>query len=283
MAKTAFITMDVESFYDTSCVKERISPRKENTCKEQVKEFLDILDERGIKATLFVVGEFLADCKEYLQKAVSRGHEIAVHAYSHISPSKRTEEEFVSDLIKAKTLIETELGVKVSGYRAPCFGIDDRKAEILKSNGFIFDSSAMCAAADNDLSLSGYEKTTDLVYTKDGFWEFALPTERFFGHNVPICGGGYLRLAPWRLNKKLFSRAVKKEKDYVLYLHPFELFSGKLPKIDGLKSSDRYYINAGRKRFGKKIKYILDVLSDSGYRFYGMKEYIDEHYASTRS
>ena len=47
--------------------------------------------------------------------------------------------------------------------------------------------------------LKKYIKVFDNVYTYKNFTEFELPTERFLNKNIPISGGGYLRILPWFL------------------------------------------------------------------------------------
>ena len=60
--------MDVESFYDTSCIKKRnIAPNDEYDCAPMVKKFIDFLNERDIKSTLFVTADFLPKVKDYLK------------------------------------------------------------------------------------------------------------------------------------------------------------------------------------------------------------------------
>ena len=71
MEKTAFFTMDTESYYDTSCVRESDLERTEQfSCKEQIKDYYEILNKNDAKATFLVTGEFISESKEYLQEAV---------------------------------------------------------------------------------------------------------------------------------------------------------------------------------------------------------------------
>lgn len=44
---------------------------------------LDILDERGIKATFFFVGQFVRANPEQVREVVRRGHNVASHSWSH--------------------------------------------------------------------------------------------------------------------------------------------------------------------------------------------------------
>ena len=69
----------------------------------------------------------------------------------------------------------------------------------------------------------------------------------------------------------------EKDGDFLLYLHPFELYGGEFPKIKGVKSVERYYLNAGRKDYKDKIIKILDALIAAGYEFETPCGYIKKH------
>ena len=44
---------------------------------------LDMLKERGIKATFYVIGQNVAQYPEIMQRMVAEGHEIGNHSYTH--------------------------------------------------------------------------------------------------------------------------------------------------------------------------------------------------------
>ena len=51
MSKKAFITMDMESFFDSGCMKRHnIVGDEEYDCASEVERFIDFLDERKIKS-----------------------------------------------------------------------------------------------------------------------------------------------------------------------------------------------------------------------------------------
>lgn len=258
--KTAFVTMDVESFFDTSCVKEK-GIAGSCSCAEQVDVFLDLLRSYGIKATLFVTADFIGECKNSLLRAISEGHEIALHALVHETPVKYTEEKFAACIARAREMIEEELGVTVKGYRAPCFGIDGGKIEILKAQGFLYDASALNlkgAYGAGYLDLGGYEKINDSVYRSGDFFEVKPTT---------LSGGGYVRLIPWHITRHRFNRYVKRADAYVFYVHPFELYRGKFPKFKRLSPMERVFVNGGRKGYLKKIEYIFTRLRQENFEF----------------
>ena len=56
--------------------------------------------------------------------------------------------------------------------------------------------------------------------------EFPITTFRLAGHNMPVGGGGYLRLLP-RLYTRLGLKRVQKEGlPIVIYIHPWEIDPG---------------------------------------------------------
>ena len=268
MNKVAFISMDVESFYDTSCIKKRnIAPVDEYDCSNMVKAFIDFLNEKNIKATLFVTVDFLPKVKEYLIEAIKNGHEIALHSLHHIDVVNQKDEEFESDLKEAKKILEKELGVIVFGNRFPCFKKEDKHIEIIQNNGVMFDSG-------NLVDKNGYQKLNDVTYEKDGFYEFTLV--RTPVSKINISGGAFLRLLPWPFAYHKVKRYVKKHDAYTFYLHPFEIYDGELPQVKGLSLLEKTFINRGRDIYLKKIEKILNLLKEEGYSFMTMSDYIKE-------
>ena len=90
MKKTAFFTMDVESFRDISCLQK--NPRAEYDAfriEGAICDYLDLLDKYGIKATFFALCSSLEHTGEYLKRAVKEGHEIALHGLCHDIPAHR--------------------------------------------------------------------------------------------------------------------------------------------------------------------------------------------------
>ena len=107
MNKVAFFTTDVESFFDTSCVKEKgIRFDKNYDGVEGFADYLSLLDEYGIRATLFLTADIANRWQEILKKAVKNGHRLAVHAYNHEDVTRLSGDEFICDVTKAKEVVE---------------------------------------------------------------------------------------------------------------------------------------------------------------------------------
>ena len=77
-------------------------------------QFLDMLDECGVKATFFVTSQdpSRADC---IQEAYRRGHTIGLHTSSHSFEIYESEEKFFDDLTRIGTVVRDQIGY------VPCF------------------------------------------------------------------------------------------------------------------------------------------------------------------
>ena len=73
--------------------------------------------------------------------------------------------------------------------------------------------------------------------------EFPMTTRSFLGMTVPVSGGGYFRLYPYRLTAHLLSLVNRDNEPFVFYMHPWEVDPGQ-PRIRAsLKSRFRHYTN----------------------------------------
>ena len=69
--------------------------------RNNTTRILDLLDEKKIKATFFVLGWVAERAPDLIQEVERRGHEIGVHGYNHLLLTEITPEEFDADLDKA--------------------------------------------------------------------------------------------------------------------------------------------------------------------------------------
>ena len=81
-------------------------------------ELLAVLREKQVKLTLFILGENAKSHPEILAQAVSDGHEIATHAYSHKFLSKIGNREVEQELDEAEKVI-TMVAPKPTLFRPP--------------------------------------------------------------------------------------------------------------------------------------------------------------------
>lgn len=80
---------------------------------------LDMLKERGIKATFFMVGECAAEYPQIVKRIVAEGHEVANHSWSHPQLSKMTDAAVEGQLRRTQDAIVNACGVTPKIMRPP--------------------------------------------------------------------------------------------------------------------------------------------------------------------
>ncbi|MFI0999741.1 polysaccharide deacetylase family protein [Streptomyces galbus] len=84
--------------------------------------FLDALDRLDVRATFFVLGEQVARHPEVVRETVRRGHEVAVHGWSHDRPWLPSPVRDRRDVARAAAAVRETTGRSPRWYRPP-YGI----------------------------------------------------------------------------------------------------------------------------------------------------------------
>lgn len=87
---------------------------------EYTTELLDLLKEKEIKATFFVIGENAEKHPEIIKRIVTEGHVIGIHSYYH-KPSFTlySRQAVIDDLTRCRDTLEEISQSKVSLFRPP--------------------------------------------------------------------------------------------------------------------------------------------------------------------
>ena len=270
MDKVAFASMDVESFYDTGCVKgKKVVVDQKYNCAKEISKYVEFLGKYGIKSTLFVTVSFINEAKEYLLDAIKKGHEIGLHCFEHEKINKYSKEQFEDMIIKSKEIIKKELGVEPIGFRAPCYRIKKEFFEILVKHGFKFDSSVTKPGKD-------FKKITDTVYYGHGLYEFVPVRRVVLGKEILLSGGGYVRMLPRKEIMRVIKKHIEKHNGYMVYLHPFEISEDELPVPKNILLMQKAYVKYCRKEYLDRVAQIFGYLLDNGYVFDSMGNYISK-------
>lgn len=80
---------------------------------------LDMLKERNIKATFFVIGKCVAEYPDIAKRIVDEGHEIANHSWSHPQLTKLSPAAFDTEISQTNDAIEKATGVRPVTMRPP--------------------------------------------------------------------------------------------------------------------------------------------------------------------
>lgn len=225
------LTIDIEDYFQVSNFEGYIPRTRWEVMpiriEESVSKILDLLSVYKIKATFFVLG-WIAERMAYLIRRIwSEGHEIASHGYDHRLAYNLNPMEFRSDVRKSKSAIENAIGESVFGYRATSYSIVRRNLwylQILAEEGFLYDSSIYPVYHDR-YGIPDWDRFPQMVnFNGYSIYEIPPSTFKIFGHNIPIAGGGYLRLLPIKFLSHCISKINTVEgKPAIVYFHPWEL------------------------------------------------------------
>lgn len=87
---------------------------------ERTKDILDVLDEYGVKATFFVIGNKNGDDTKLYKDIVDRGHTLGMHSQTHIyNKIYASTESFLEDYSQLFATIVNETGEKPVLFRFP--------------------------------------------------------------------------------------------------------------------------------------------------------------------
>ena len=266
----AFLTVDLEEWYHLDYLKGYRCRESGVRVLPQIFDFLDMLDDEGVKVTFFCVGEIADENAAILREIVRRGHALGCHGLDHELLTNKSLDQFVDETRRARAMVEAAAGRRVTGYRASCFTMERDKLDALREMGFTYDSSKIRFAQHplyRNLDLTGFQQADDLVYALDGFTEYEIPTLDIRGYSIPISGGGYLRLFPFWLLRILLGLYARRHDNFTIYVHPFELTDLPLPLPRGLGRATRFRCLVGRRGNLKKLRRVIRWLKKRGARF----------------
>ncbi|PIP96682.1 MAG: polysaccharide deacetylase family protein [Bdellovibrio sp. CG12_big_fil_rev_8_21_14_0_65_39_13] len=266
------LSFDVEDWFTVRNMREHIS---EDSWEQQewrvhigLDFILDSLLEKNVKATFFILGWIAERAPELVLKIMNQGHEIASHGYSHTPIDLLTPEAFEADLLKSIQVLQAITNKKIRGFRAPSFSITKETSwaiDILKKCGLEYDSSIF-KISHPDYGVGNFPgQVTNL----QGLVEVPMKKGKFFGVDLPVCGGGYFRMIPYGIIKSSLSQTLQKE-PVVMYFHPWE-FDQDQPKIDlpALKKFRHYVgLKQNRQKFQKLLR---------DFEFMTIEQMIDEN------
>ena len=85
-------------------------------------ELLDILDRRGVKTTMFILGSWAETYPDWVREIARRGHELANHTYSHGNMRDMSAEQVVDELNRTEDIVLRLTGQSTKPWLRPPFG-----------------------------------------------------------------------------------------------------------------------------------------------------------------
>jgi len=269
------LTIDVEDYFQVSGFEEH-APRREwddFECRVEANTYrlLELLADCDVTATFFVLG-WVADRYPNLVRDIhAQGHEIASHSYWHRLIYSIAPDEFRRDLRQSREVLEDAIGEPVTAFRAPSFSITERSRwaqEILAEEGFTVDSSVFPIHHDRYGIPDAQPRLHQIETAAGDLWEFPPSVARFARTNIPVSGGGYFRLFPYRWTSHWLRQINTAGQPFIFYLHPWEI-DPEQPRIHAASrlSKFRHYVNL--KTTEKKLSRLL-----SDFRFTTLRDVI---------
>src|ERR1700694_3273547 len=225
------ITFDLED--------NRYSTTQEERFVRMSHRFLDFAEERGITATVFIVGEIARSHKGLVRRVVEGGHEVGLHGLRHLPLGEVGPRRLPDELREGRGLLEDCAEVLVSGFRAPIFSLTPATSwavEQLAEAGFVYSSSVLPASNP----LHGWPGAPRRPCRwRNGLLELPCPVAGAGRAQIPFLGGIYMRYLPMPVARRFLADGDVREVPWS-YVHPYDLDPEEpffvLPHANGLTS-----------------------------------------------
>lgn len=119
-------------------------------------DILNILKEKNVRATFFVLGQAAQDNPLLLKRLVMEGHEIGNHSFKHDYQQRR----LVEEIKQTDQTVFTSTGVHTYFYRPPGGFLSKNQLETVKKNGHIV---ALWSVDSKDWRNPGVKQIVDNV------------------------------------------------------------------------------------------------------------------------
>ena len=248
------LSVDVEDWFQVGAFEKVIDRAEWDNLPVRVERngdaVLALFDKAGVKGTFFTLGWVAERFPALMRRIADAGHEVASHGWDHQRVFTMEADIFRADLRRARHAIENAAGMKVTGYRAPSFSIDQRTPwahQVLAEEGYAYSSSVAPIAHDH----YGWREAPRFAFrplADAPLIELPVTTVEVGGRRAAAGGGGFFRLLPYQFSSWAIRRVNGQEgRPAVFYFHPWEIDPGQ-PRLAHapLKSRMRHYTNLSK-------------------------------------
>jgi polysaccharide deacetylase family protein (PEP-CTERM system associated) len=275
------LSVDVEDYFHVEAFASQIryeqwdsfTPRIEHN----VRCILELFAKHGARGTFFVLGWVAKKFPRLVQEIASAGHEIGSHGYKHKRLHILTPAEFRRDIQDANSILSDQVQRHIRCYRAPSFSIVRNTMwafDVLADEGISLDSSIFPVKHD----LYGVPEAKRFPFWQvsiDGrlIFEFPPSTVRWWGRNIGVGGGGYLRLLPYGVTHWALRHINEAQgQPAMVYFHPWEIDPDQPHFRAARRSILRHYTNLSTMQ-GKIERLLQD------FRFASLSDVCNRHEA----
>jgi polysaccharide deacetylase family protein (PEP-CTERM system associated) len=245
------LSVDVEDWFQVGAFEGVIDRESWDSLGSRVEDnclaILDMFARADVKATFFTLGWVAERHGPLMRRIVDAGHELASHGWDHERVFRFDKESFAADLERSRKVLEDASGVRITGYRAPSFSIDQRTPwayMALHEQGFEYSSSVAPITHDH----YGWREAPRFAF-KPLPWsdlvEIPVTTAHFAGRRLAAGGGGFFRVLPYGFSRWAIRQVnTRDQRPAVFYFHPWEI-DPQQPRVPNatMRSRVRHYTN----------------------------------------
>lgn len=258
------LTFDIEDWFH---ILENKSTKNETSwasfpsrIEKNLELILDILSRYDQKATFFCLGWIAERNPSLIKKISNNGFEIGTHSFSHQLVYEQDRDSFRYDLKRSLAILEDLSGKKVKCYRAPGFSVREDTLwalEIIAEEGIEYDCSVFpTRRSHGGLNSFSHNGPAIIEYNGIRIKELPVSVRNFSGMKMVFSGGGYFRIFPYWLIRRLVS-----ESDYIMsYFHPRDFDPGQ-PRLKNMEPSKYFKTYVGLSGSTEKINSLLKDFS----------------------
>ena len=102
---------------------------------EDTRQLIDILGRYGVKATFFVVGDWVDRYPDSVRELHAAGHEVMNHSANHPHMTRLSAQQIIDEVDSCSDRIEAVTGVRPTLFRCPYGEYDDNVISAVRSLG----------------------------------------------------------------------------------------------------------------------------------------------------
>jgi polysaccharide deacetylase family protein (PEP-CTERM system associated) len=244
------LSVDVEDWFQVLNMAQVIDradwDKQQLRCADATKRLLDLFERRSARATFFCLGWIAERMPDVIAEIRRAGHEIGSHGYDHRLLPDLGRDGFRQDLERTAAVLHGITGERPRAFRACTWSVTARTPwaiDELLAAGIELDSSIQ-PVRHPDYGVPGAPTTPYRLAGSAGeLVEFPPLTWDIFGRQLPVGGGGYLRLFPLAMLRAGLRQKAARETPGCLYLHPWEVDPEQpRQRLGGIRGF-RHYVN----------------------------------------
>lgn len=236
--RSHLLTFAVEEYFQAdpfpSLLGDRHARRLPRRLEAQTDRLLTLLEDHGVNATFFVLGQIAETHAEVIQRIADAGHELAARNREPMPLASLNPERFAQEVHETRDRLEQLSGTPVRGFRIARgrFGNKDIWAmDRLADLGFRYDSSVY--PRGRELRDDPSRRFPFVHEAPSGAKLFELPMSTWGpdGLLLPLAGGTAVRQLPGRtLDRVVADWTQRYTSPFMLYFHAWE-FDSELPRL----------------------------------------------------